>query len=162
MFYKLLNMLDKKVSFVTVSAKSTFKTYDPLSMQLAVLTMIRNTDLISELQHKPYLTINEQNHYTQLLETKLDNCYKINLEFVLLLNLLRQDLPQKDLMSVDALLAETFINAELNCHQMDKELSRSLLLTVNKLVEIYWRSRGVKTYFAKCNAPIDQSLCIRY
>ncbi len=161
MFYKLLNILDKKISFITVSAKTNYKSYDPLSMQLAVLTMIRSTDSIKELQNKAYLTAEEQKNYIQLLNEKLDNCKKIKHEFVLLWKHLNSALPREQVVSVDELLSETFIDAELNSHLIDRKLSRQLLSVVNKLVEIYWQSKGVKTYFAKCSSPINHSLCIR-
>lgn len=161
MFYNLLNMLDKKFNFVTVSAKSACETYDPLPIQLAVITMVRNTDLIIDLQHKSYLTTNEQLHYSQLLSVKLDNCEKIKNEFLMLWKHLNIELTKEKKLSVDSLLNDTFINIELNSHQIDKKLSRHLLSVVNNLVAMYWCSQGVKTYIAQCLPPINYNLCLR-
>lgn len=154
-------MLDKKFNFVSVCAKSAYKTYDPLSIQIAVISMIRNTDLIIDLQHKSYLTTNEQLHYSQLLSVKLDNCQTINNEFLMLWKQLTSELTKEKMLSVDSLLNETFIEIELNRYQMDKKLSSHLLSSVNNLVGIYWCSQGVKTYMAQCSLPINYSLCLR-
>jgi hypothetical protein len=104
MFYKLLNILDKKISFVTVSAKSSCSNYDPNSMQLAALTLIRNSDLTSKLQSKRFLTSVEQNKYNDLLCLKLESCVKIKRELVQLLKHFNNEISSEPSLNVDLLI----------------------------------------------------------
>lgn len=161
MFYNLLKLLDEKLNFLTVSAKSPCQNYDPISIQLTALTLIRNTELVTELQGRTYLTVSEQRSYSHLLKAKCENTIKIKAELILLLKQFYKGLPNEELLIVESLFNDTFNDIEINSHKIDKKLSQHILTTTNRLVEIYWNSKGVKTYLAKCSAPIDHVLCVR-
>ena len=62
MIYELIKKLDNKMHFSTVSAHCDIpcKIYDPITAQIATLTMIRMVDLLVELQNKAKLTTEEQ------------------------------------------------------------------------------------------------------
>ncbi len=162
MFYNLLKVLDKKVSFLTVSAKSYYQNYDPISMQLTALTLIRNTELVAELQDKTFLTAQEQIKYNNLLKLKCQNSIKIKEELILLLKKCHKAIPNEELLIVELLLNDTFIDIEINSHKITKKLSHHILTTTNRLVEMYWDSRGIQTYLAQCSSPIDHFLCVRF
>ena len=56
MIYKIINVIDKIRPFKKVSAHCDIpcKIYDPITSQIAVLTMIRLVDLIEEIEKKRF------------------------------------------------------------------------------------------------------------
>ena len=161
MFYNLLKIMDKKINFLTVSAKNHYQNYDPIAMQLAALTLIRNTELVTELQNKTYLTALEQVKYNNLLKIKCENSIKIKTELTLLLKQFHKTLPKEKFLNAESFLHDTFTDIENNSHKIDNKCSQYIFTTTNRLVEMYWNSQGVETYFAQCSSPIDHVLCVR-
>ena len=82
MLFNLINKLDKKFKFSTASAHCDIpcKIYDPISAQLAVLTMIRMVDLLNELNEKANLTPNDQAQFSRLLNQKEEHGNKVKEE----------------------------------------------------------------------------------
>lgn len=167
MFYKLLNMLDEKMHFVTVAAKekgyvsvSDDTRYDLLTMQLTALTLLRNVDLLDELYRKKNLNIEEQKQLIKLLEQKLHCNNKVKDDALMLWNYFINLPSQSDLTEAHSLLKDILINIELIIHDNDKHISLNILSTVNKITTMYWKSRGIKPGLHQCAFPLSYFISV--
>lgn len=167
MFYKLLNILDEKMHFVTVAAKekgyisvSDSARYDPLTMQLTALTLLRNVDLLDKLYRKKNLNIEEQKQLIKLLEQKLHCSNKVKDDALMLWNYFVNLPSQSDSTEAHSLLKDILMNIELIIHDNDKHISLNILSTVNKITTMYWKSRGIKPSFHKCAFPLSYFISV--
>lgn len=82
MLYNLINKLDEKLCFSTVSAHCDIpsKIYDPSKAQLGVLTMIHLVDLLNELSEKQALSSNENAQFYRLIAEKEKHDKKVKKE----------------------------------------------------------------------------------
>jgi len=168
MFYKLLNILDKKKPFVTVSAKETkyistsiSNSYEPLAMQLSTLTLLRNFDLLNKLYGKCFLSIDEQQQLITLLEQKLYCSNKVKDEVLMLWKYFSNLSLHRDATKAHRLLKDILMNMELVVHHNDNNILLHLLSMVNKITVMYWKSRGIKTRLIQCAPPLSYSICVR-
>ncbi|MEI6859626.1 MAG: superoxide dismutase, Ni [Shewanella sp.] len=160
MFYNLLNKIDSKVPFKRASAHCDIpcKIYDPITAQLAVLTMIRMVDLLEELNAKSSLTSNEQAQFGRLVAEKEVHGHKVKDEITVIWgDYIKQpqleQFPQFHELSHSIMLAAS--KAKQN---IDRDATLLLLEKVNRFAEIFWETKGVKTYQATCPYPPAETL----
>ena len=79
MIYKIINVIDKIRPFKKVSAHCDIpcKIYDPITSQIAVLTMIRLVDLIEEIEKKDSLTSKDHAQISRLIAQKEEHGHKV-------------------------------------------------------------------------------------
>ena len=79
MIYKIINVIDKIKPFKKVSAHCDIpcKIYDPITSQIAVLTMIRLVDLIEEIEKKDSLTSKDHAQISRLIAQKEEHGHKV-------------------------------------------------------------------------------------
>ncbi|NRB24257.1 superoxide dismutase, Ni [Shewanella sp.] len=155
MFYNLLNKLDSKAPFKRASAHCDIpcKIYDPITAQLAVLTMIRMVDLLEELNAKSSLTPNEQAQFGRLVAEKEVHGHKVKEEITIIWgDYIKQ--PQLDQFPELHELSHAIMLAASKAKQhIDRDVTLLLLDKVNRFAGIFWETKGVKTYQATCPYP---------
>ena len=160
MIYKLLNFIDKKKSIKKVSAHCDIpcKIYDPITSQLAVLTMIRLVDLIEEIKQKDSLSISDHAQLSRLIAQKEEHGHKVKDEIRIIWgDYIKQ--PQLEKFPNLHDLTHSIMLASSKAKQnIDKEATLDLLQKVNKFAEIFWESKDIKTYKAISPYPPAQEL----
>ena len=160
MIFKLLTRLDRKKPFDRASAHCDIpcKIYDPMSAQLAVLTMIRMVDLLEELKAHDQLSFEQQATFNRLVAEKETHGKIVKEEIrVIWGDYIKQ--PQLDAhphlhqLTHDIMLATSFAKQHI-----DRIATVSLLEKVNQFADIFWQTKGVATYTATCPYPPAETL----
>lgn len=152
MLFKLLNQVDKAVSFERVSAHCDVPCgiYDPSTAQLAALTVIRSVDQLNELDAKDSLSLNDHANFGRIVATKEEHGIKVKEEIRIIWgDFIKQ--PQLDAYPELHELTHNIMLAGSKAKQhVDKDAALDLLDKVNRFAEIFWEIKGVKTYRAVC------------
>lgn len=160
MLFNLVNKLDQKFNFSSASAHCDIpcKIYDPISAQIAVLTMIRMVDLLNEINEKTDLTANDQAQFSRLLNQKEEHGNKVKEEIrVIWGDYIKK--PQLDKFPELHELTHSIMLATSKAKQhIDKDATLDLLNKVNRFAEIFWITKGVETFTAVCPYPPAQTL----
>ena len=160
MIYKLLNIFDKIKPFNKASAHCDIpcKIYDPISSQIAALTIIRLVDLIEEIGKSDSLSITDQSQLARLTTQKEEHGHKLKDEIrVIWGDYIKQPQLEK-FPELHELTHSIMLLASKAKQSVDKEVSLQLLQKVNQFAEIFWKSKNVKTYKAICPYPPEQEL----
>lgn len=160
MFYKLINKLDEKFHFSTVSAHCDIpcKIYDPISAQLAVLTMIRMVDLLNELNSKTELSANDHAQFSRLVAQKESHGKQVKEEITVIWGDFIKAPQLEQFPELHSLVHSIMLVASSAKQHINKEASLELLSKVNRFAEIFWQCKGVETYTAVCPYPPEQTL----
>lgn len=152
MLFKLLNQIDKAVSFERVSAHCDVPCgiYDPATAQIAALTVIRCVDQLNELDAKDSLSLNDHANFSRMVATKEEHGIKVKEEICIIWgDFIKQ--PQLDAYPELHELTHHIMLAGSKAKQhVDKAAALDLLDKVNRFAEIFWEIKGVKTYRAVC------------
>lgn len=155
MLYEILNYIDKKLPFEEASAHCDIpcKIYDPMSAQLAVLTMIRMVDLLQELPEPSKMTAGQFATFNRLVGEKETHGQKLKDEIrVIWGDYFKQ--PQFDAFpNIHELTHEIMLKTSFAKQHIDKDATLALLAKVNEFARIFWESKGVATYVATCPYP---------
>lgn len=155
MIFSLLERIDQKSPFDNVSAHCDIpcKIYDPISAQLGVLTMVRMFDLLDELKTNESLSFEQQATFTRLLNEKERSGRQVKEEVsVIWGDYIKQ--PQLDAHpELHTLAHQIMLSTSFAKQHVDRKATIKLLENVNKFAEIYWQTKSVNTYRAKCPYP---------
>ncbi|MEC4727312.1 superoxide dismutase, Ni [Shewanella sp. D64] len=160
MLYSLLNIRDRKQQFSRVSAHCDIpcKIYDPITAQLAVLTMIRMVDLLEQLAAKSDPSPSDHAQFSRLVAEKETHGRKVKEE----INVIWGDYIKQPQLDKFPELHELVHSIMLNASQAKQHISRdvcvSLLEKVNQFADIFWRTKGLTTYLASCPYPPSETL----
>ena len=155
MLHKLISGLDKKFVFKTSQAHCDIpcKIYDPIEIQVAVLTIIRTTDLLIELNDKETKTPNDEAQFSRLVAQKEEHGIKVK-ESVRVIWGDYFKAPQFEKYPETHELAHKIMLTTSKAKQnIDRDASLELLTLVNRFAEIFWDTKGVNVYVAKCPYP---------
>jgi nickel superoxide dismutase len=160
MLYNIIAKMDKKFNFRVLAGHCDIpcKIYDPISAQIAVLTMIRMVDLLEELKAKESLTLDQQAQFSRLVAQKEEHGIKVKAE----VNVIWGDYIKAPQLSQYPELHELVHNIMLASSQAKQHISKDaaldLLALVNRFAEIFWATKGVDTYSAVCPYPPAQAI----
>ncbi|QQX81422.1 superoxide dismutase, Ni [Shewanella sp. KX20019] len=155
MLAKILSKIDALYPLETVSAHCDIpcKIYDPISAQLAVLTMIRMVDLLDELPQGSMLTANQQAQFSRLVADKEQHGRKVKEEIIVIWgDYIKQ--PQLEAYpELHELVHSIMLAASKAKQHIDREVTLDLLTKVNRFAEIFWLSKGIDVYRAVSPYP---------
>jgi len=155
MLIELLKKVDQKRPFKTVSAHCDIpcKIYDPISAQLAVLTMIRMVDLLDELPSLDAMSSAQLAQFNRLVAEKELHGKKVKAEIqVIWGDYIKQ--PQLDAYpELHSLTHNIMLAASKSKQHIDRAATLALLDLVNRFAEIFWLSKGMQIYSARCPYP---------
>ncbi len=160
MLYNLINRLDEKFHFSTVSAHCDIpcKIYDPITAQLAVLTMVRMVDLLSEFDNKAELSANDHAQFSRLVAQKENHGKQVKEEITVIWGDFIKAPQLAEFPELHELVHSIMLATSSAKQHINKEVTLDLLSKVNRFAEIFWQCKGVKTYTAVCPYPPEQSL----
>ncbi|SFC28632.1 superoxide dismutase, Ni [Pseudoalteromonas denitrificans] len=160
MLFNLISKLDKKLKFSTASAHCDIpcKIYDPISAQIAVLTMIRMVDLLNDINEKSNLTANDQAQFHRLLNQKEEHGNKVKEEIRIIWGDYIKQPQLEKFPELHALTHSIMLASSKAKQHIDKDATLDLLNKVNRFAEIFWATKGLETYTAVCPYPPTQTL----
>jgi nickel superoxide dismutase len=160
MFYNLINKLDDKFNFSTVSAHCDIpcKIYDPITAQLAVLTMIRMVDLLNELNEKEQLSLSDHAQLYRLVDQKESHGKQVKEEIRVIWGDFIKVPQLEKFPELHTLVHSIMLTASSAKQSIDKDVTLALLNKVNRFAEIFWQCKGIETYTAVCPYPPEQAI----
>ena len=162
MLYKILDYINHAgfISEVNAHCDIPCKIYDPLEAQIAVLTIIRTTDLINELIDKGLDDPNDNAQCSRLVIQEEEHGIKVK-EMVRVIwgDYFKQPQIEK-FPEIHELVHSIMLTSSKAKQKIDKEAALELLSLVNRFATIFWETKGVPTY--KANSPYPPSLEVVY
>ncbi len=162
MIYQLLNALDKKFGFERASAHCDVPCgiYDPITAQIAALTVVRMIDLMTDLEAKGLSGKDYQNSMSRYITVKEEHAEKAKHEIRVIWGdyIKAQHVEQHPDLPV---LAHKIMQLGSKARQTtDREAAVDFVEAINKFAEIFWATKGVATKRAK--APYAPALELVY
>ncbi|MEL0628984.1 superoxide dismutase, Ni [Psychromonas aquatilis] len=160
MLHNVMQYLDNKKSFEHVSAHCDIpcKIYDPINAQIAVLTIIRMVDLLTELEQKGVNTLADQAELQRLISQKEEHGIVVKKEITTIWGDYIKAPQLEAYPELHELTHSIMLLSSKAKQGIDKEASLQLLEKVNRFADIFWASKGVKTYTATCPYPPQQQV----
>jgi len=160
MLYEFIDKLDSTFNFDRASAHCDIpcKIYDPISAQLAVLTMIRMVDLLEELTAKPDLSVNEQATFSRLVTEKETHGQKVKEEIRIIWGDYFKQPQFEKFPEIHDLTHKIMLATSKAKQHVDKQATLDLLALVNRFAEIFWQSKDISTFSAQCPYPPSQTV----
>jgi len=160
MFYNLINRLDEKFHFSTVSAHCDIpcKIYDPITAQLAVLTMVRMVDLLNEFDNKAEFSANDHAQFSRLVAQKESHGKQVKEEITVIWGDFIKAPQLEQFPELHSLVHSIMLSASSAKQHINKATTLELLSKVNRFAEIFWQCKDVETYTAVCPYPPEQTL----
>lgn len=160
MLHKIINRMDKILSFDTASAHCDIpcKIYDPAVAQISALTIIRLLDLIQELADKDSLSLADHAQLVRLVAQKEEHATKVKEEVRIIWGDFYKQ-PQFDLLPKANELVHSIMLQASKCKQhIDRSMGEELLKLVNEFATGFWLTKNVETYTATSPYPPAESV----
>jgi nickel superoxide dismutase len=160
MIYNVIQRLNKHLEIPHAAAHCDIpcKIYDPISAQIATLSLIRFLDLINELDANTPLTLANQAKLCRLVSEKDAHAAKVKDE----INVIWGDYfkqPQFSQFPDIHNLVHRIMLAGSACKQsIDRTSGLALLELVNEFAAAFWATKGIETYTAVCPYPPAEKL----
>ena len=152
MIFNLIKKIDSYSPLPVAKAHCDIpcKIYDPMPAQLAVLTMIRMVDLIAELPSDKPLTLEQHATLNRLVQEKEKHGQIVKNEIqVIWGDYIKQ--PQLDKYpDLHKLTHDIMLTASAAKQKVDRTVTADLLDLVNQFAEIFWQTKNIAVYRAKC------------
>jgi nickel superoxide dismutase len=160
MLYNIIAQLDKVFDFEQASAHCDIpcKIYDPMTIQLAVLSMIRMVELIDELASKSELNVEQTATLARLSAEKEKQGGIVKDEVrVIWGDYFKQ--PQFDKFpEIHQLTHDIMLKTSAAKQKVNMAVTLELLVLVNRFAEIFWQSKDIETFNAQCPYPPFQTV----
>ena len=152
--HTLLKGLDSKLGFQRAQAHCDIpcKIYDPISAQLAALSVIRFLDLINEIDPAS-ASLADQAKLGRLVTEKETHAEKVKHEVrVIWGDYIKA--PQKEKYpEIDTLVHSIMLTGSACKQHVGRDNGEKLLALVNEFSAAFWETKGVETYTATCPYP---------
>ena len=131
--------------------------YDPISSQLAAMTVVRMVQLFGELKMGDKPTLEERNTYVQKVSrftrTKEQHAEKVETEIVTLWADYFKPEHKEKFPDLHELVWKTLKATGAARQNVDLKAAQDLLEHVNKIADIFWQTKGYKTKKVKAANP---------
>lgn len=155
--FSIIDKAEKHFNIPEVSAHCDIpcKIYDPIHAQIATLSILRFMDLIAE---SDYTNLEGQAKISRLVREKEIHAEKVKQEVrVIWGDYIKA--PQIEMFPEIHTLVHNIMLAGSACKQhTTRENGEKLLTLVNDFAEIFWATKGIKTFKATCPYPPEEQL----
>lgn len=157
--YNIINFLDRIFSFTIAEAHCDIPCgiYDPITAQIAALTVVRMVDLIDE--HHAHSAVQDKEFYNRLvrlINVKEEHSEKVKHEIRVIFGDFIKGEHLEKFPELPTLFHKIMQLGSSDKQKSDKTASVELLEKVNRFAEIFWEIKGIKTKKAK--APYAPNL----
>lgn len=163
MFYKLMDILDKRLSFEHAKAHCDVPCgiYDPIVAQISALTVVRMVDLMNDLEAKGgernLAYVNSMSRYVAVKE---EHAEKAKAEIRIIWGDFLKAQHLEKYPEAHALVHQIMQLGSKARQTVDRESAVQLVEAINKFAQIFWEVKGVATKRAK--APYAPALELVY
>lgn len=150
MIHQLVKLYDKTVGVQNAAAHCDIpcKIYDPISAQLAALSVIRFMDLIAELEAKDSLSVADQALLGRLVTEKETHAEKAKHEVRIIWGDYFKA-PQFEQFPNANELVHSIMLAGSACKQgIERDKGEKLLTLINEFAAAFWATKNVETFSA--------------
>ena len=161
MIHQITKVLDSAFNIKTVSAHCDVPCgiYDPSTMQLATLTVIRFMDQINELDGKE-LTLADQAKLVRLVSEKEIHAEKVKQEVRIMWGDYFKAAQFEACPGTNELVHNIMLTGSKCKQGIDRAAAEELLALVNEFAASFWKTKGVETFTATC--PYAPALDVVY
>ncbi len=157
--YKILNQLDRIFHFEKAKAHCDIPCgiYDPITAQIAALTVVRMVDLIDE--HLANIAVQDKEFYNKLvrlINVKEEHAEKVKHEIRVIFGDFIKGEHLDKYPELSMLFHKILQLGSADKQKADRTSAVELMDKVNRFAEIFWEIKGVKTKKAK--APYAPNL----
>jgi nickel superoxide dismutase len=150
--YKIINLFDKVFNFKIARAHCDIPCgiYDPITAQIAAITVIRMVDLIDE--HHTHSAVQDKEFYNRLvrlINVKEEHSEKVKHEIRIIFGDFIKTEHLDKFPELPALFHKIMQLGSADKQKSDKAAALELLDKVNRFAEIFWDIKGIKTKKAK-------------
>ncbi|PID67183.1 MAG: superoxide dismutase, Ni [Fusobacteriales bacterium] len=159
---KILEILDKKVNFENAKAHCDVPCgiYDPISAQIAALTVVRMTDLLEEYFKGGDMSAEFMNRASRLIANKEKHAEEVKHDIrVIWGDFIKAEHTEKYPQLNSIVHSIMKLGSETKQH-VNREHAVELVEKVNEFAEIFWAIKGMETVKAK--APYAPALELVY
>ena len=162
MIYKIFARLDKNIGTETASAHCDVPCgiYDPITAQIAALTVVRMIDLMSDLESKPERGLAYANSMGRYVSVKEEHAEKVKHEVRVIWGDYIKAQHIEKYPDAHALVHKIMALGSKSRQTADRESAVQLVEAVNDFAQIFWETKGVATKRAK--APYAPALELVY
>ena len=163
MLDKILEKLDHNLDFPRASAHCDIpcKIYDPITAQLAALTVVRMMDLIKETTgDHPQAGPADQAQLIRLVVEKETHAKAVKDEVRVIWGDYFKTPQFEQVPGVHDLVHGIMLQASRCKQGIEREAGLELMQLVNRFAEAFWQTKGVETFTATC--PYLPSLEVVY
>jgi len=154
MIHQITKKLDSVLNFKSVSAHCDVPCgiYDPSTMQVAALSVIRFIDQINELDGKE-LTLADQAKLVRLVAEKETHAEKVKQEVRIMWGDYFKAAQFEACPGTSELVHNIMLTGSKCKQGIDRAAGEELLTLVNSFAESFWKTKGVETFTATCPYP---------
>lgn len=158
---KLMKVLDKMMKIEEVSAHCDVPCgiYDPITAQIAALTVVRMMDQIAENESAEQTTASK-NKMARLVATKEEHAEKVKHEIRVIWGDFIKDEHLEKYPNLHELTHQIMKLGGKSKQGVNREDAVALLEKVNEFAKIFWEIKGVETFTS--NAPYAPNLPVVY
>jgi len=155
MLHTLLAKFDRTFGIPTVSAHCDIpcKIYDPISAQIAALTIVRLVDLIDEIGAKAERSLKDEAQLIRLVNEKEEHGLKVKEEVRVIWGDYFKKPQFEQVPGVHDLVHTIMLQASKAKQGVDRAEAVELVNLVNQFAEAFWKTKGVETHKAVCPYP---------
>ena len=160
MIYKVLDRIDGMVGIEPARAHCDIPCgiYDPITAQIAALTVIRMVDLMTDLEEKhPAKDLSFHNSLVRYVAVKEEHAIKCKEEIRVIWGDYIKPNHVKEFPEVHALVHKIMQLGSKSRQTVSRETAVELLEAVNQFAEMFWKTKGIATKRAKAPyAPAEE------
>ena len=152
MIYQLIKKLDHRWSFDHVQAHCDIPCgiYDPISAQLAALTVVRTVDLLNDNTEQESGLPTDYAQYARLVAEKEAHGIKVKDEVRIIWGDYFKPKHFEDMPELERLCHDIMRAASRAKQHVSRDAAIDMLDLVNQFAEAFWKTKGVETFVAKC------------
>lgn len=162
LLYRAINTLAQFTGVNTVAAHCDIpcKIYDPYIAQYAALSVVRQMDLMAELEGQDSLSLADQAKLSRLVAEKEHQAETVKKEVRVIWGDYFKA-PQFEQFPETSELVHNIMLTGSACKQgIDKDKAVELVGLINDFAASFWATKGIATYTATC--PFPPSLSVVY
>jgi nickel superoxide dismutase len=162
MIYKIFKHLDELLGTEVASAHCDIPCgiYDPITAQIAALTVVRMIDLMGELENKPERGLGYTNSMSRYVTVKEEHAEKVKQEIRIIWGDYIKAQHIEKYADTHALVHKIMALGSKARQTVDRESAVQLVEAINDFAQIFWETKGVATKRAK--APYAPALELVY
>lgn len=156
LIHRLLRRLDRHVGLPVAQAHCDIpcRIYDPISAQLAALTVVRLVDMIQDLlTHHPQPAGADLAQFMRLVAQKEEHAAKVKDEVRVIWGDYFKAPQFEQVSGVHDLAHQVMLQASRCKQGIARDDALALLALVNRFAQAFWQTKGVATFEAPCPYP---------